>query len=153
MRKSLLRNRRLPLLPHESRTAQTALLYTRTGRRDESMAPVSRRTPSRSPGQGLWAKLGRYAREACRGGFSSTEDMIWWYSIALCFGALMGCAVSPMFNSAGGHEEGHEIPCPNGAGGYVANWHRCHRSLECCPDGTSCGEDDFVQLGGVCRSW
>jgi hypothetical protein len=78
---------------------------------------------------------------------------------------MLACAYQhPVFQATGDHEEAHEIDCANGHGGYVLGWHRCHRpdpqgksnadngNYNCCADGYSCGEDDFVpSTDHVCR--
>jgi hypothetical protein len=66
---------------------------------------------------------------------------------------IITCSAGPVFQSSGDHEEGADIPCM--VGGHVnPGWHACHRRLDrCCPNGTSCGDDDFVPRPGVCRSW
>jgi hypothetical protein len=89
-------------------------------------------------------------------------------SIILTSTALIvgGChPLTPVFQDTGDHEEAPEIPCANHEGtGYVTGWHRCHQKdpqnnpasenglYNCCGDGYSCGEDDFVpSKTHICR--
>lgn len=81
--------------------------------------------------------------------------MITKLSLGLMFVLLVACEdtgnrrVNPVFNAGGGiSEAAPEIPCPLEKSN---DWHRCHRSNACCPNGYSCGEDDFVPRAGVCR--
>ena len=62
---------------------------------------------------------------------------------------VVACSAGPAFQASGDHEEGADVPCHNAPG-----WHRCLRApMVCCPNGMSCGDDDFVPRKGVCRSW
>jgi len=78
---------------------------------------------------------------------------------------MLACAhQAPVFQDTGDHEEAPEIPCANHTNtGYITNWHRCHRpdpegkigengTYNCCYDGFSCGEDDFMpSKTHICR--
>jgi hypothetical protein len=66
---------------------------------------------------------------------------------------LVGCGLPPVFNASADHEEGADIPCYQ-HGEYVNGYHACRRDPgACCPDGYSCGADDFVPRQSVCRWW
>jgi hypothetical protein len=78
---------------------------------------------------------------------------------------VLACAYQhPVFQDTGDREEAPEIPCANHMNtGYVVGWHRCHQkdpqgkmgengAYNCCGDGFSCGEDDFMpSKTHICR--